>query len=245
MASRAGEDPPPESADIEGWRRAVDDGRYRQFRMEDVVAAIQDLGPKTDKRVLNPLAEHLSDALMGILRSRVHSGHPNEGWDIIERTHDLIIRAVLNPRCLDGKGLRVAFVPRVDLRIKDALITEERAAWKPGAPAVRPRKGTAGGKSEPPAPRGEARPTSYDPSSRISENMDVESVLQLIPDGRKRLAFRLFMDDVPYKSKKTRSIASALGIEEKTAREWIKEVQALLSTSQEVQDLIESRRAAP
>lgn len=245
MASKTGGDPPPESTDLEGWRRAVEDGRYRKFRMEDVVAAIQDLGPGTDQRVLNPLAKHLSDALMGILRQRVHTGHPNRGWDIIERTHDQIIRAVLDPKCPDGKGLRVAFVPRVNLRIKDALIAEESEAWRPGDPPVRRRKASAGDEPDSPVPRGEPPATSYDPSSLIAENADVESVLQRIPDGRKRLAFRLYMDGIPYKSKKTRSIASALGIEEKTAREWIKEVLALLPTTPEVQDLIEARRAAP
>jgi hypothetical protein len=33
---------------------------------------------------------------------------------------------------------------------------------------------------------------------------------------------------VPFKSKKSDSIAKALGIDEKTARQWIEEIQALL-----------------
>lgn len=245
MAPKNGEDPPPKSTDLEGWRRAVEDGRYFGFRMEDIVAAIQDLGPGTDKRVLNPLAKHLSDALMGILRRRVHTGYPNEGLDIIERTHDKVIRAVFDPGCADGKGLRAAFVPRVNHRIKDALIEEESEAWIPGYPPVRCRDAAAKGEPESSAPRGEAPAVFYDPSSSMAERVDVESVLQRIPNGQKRLAFRLFMDDIPFKSKKTQSIAKALGIEEKTAREWIKEVQALLSATPEVQDLIKARRAAP
>ena len=149
---------------------------------------------------------------------RVHPGYSNQGRDIIERSHHQIIRAVLNPGCADGRAFRVAFVPRVELRIKDAILEEKSEAWKPGDPPVRRRKAVNEVESESPASRGEAPVTSYNPSSTIAESLDVEDVLQRIPDGRKRLAFRLFMDDIPYKSKKTRSIAKALGIEDKTAR---------------------------
>jgi hypothetical protein len=38
------EDPPPNSTDLDAWRQAVTDGRYKQYRLEAVVAAIQDLG---------------------------------------------------------------------------------------------------------------------------------------------------------------------------------------------------------
>jgi hypothetical protein len=49
-----------------------------------------------------------------------------------------------------------------------------------------------------------------------------------IVDARKRLAFRLFMDDFPYKSGRSVSIAKALGIDEKTARQWIEDTQERL-----------------
>jgi hypothetical protein len=46
-----------------------------------------------------------------------------------------------------------------------------------------------------------------------------------IPDNLKRLAFRLYMEDVPSKTKdeKTHSIAKAVGKDEKTVRIWIRE----------------------
>src|SRR5262245_39339011 len=121
------DDPPPDSTDLEGWRRAVREGHHTGYRLEVIVAAIQDLGPCTDKAVLNPLAKHLSDALLHILRKYVSINHPNRGRDIIEKTHGQIIEAMLQPSSADGKGLRVAFFPRVKFRVKDALASAATA----------------------------------------------------------------------------------------------------------------------
>lgn len=85
-------------------------------------------------------------------------------------------------------------------------------------------------------------PTYHDPTETIDENIDVESILEQVPDDQKRLAFRLYMDDVPFKSKKSDSISAALGVSEKTAREWVKEVQALLSSAAEVQELLKPKQ---
>lgn len=244
MGLKTGEDPSPRSDDLEGWRRAVEDGRFRGFRMEEIVAAIQDLGPGTDKRVLNPLALHLSDVLLRLLRRRVDNGYPNQGRDIIERVHGQLVEAVFTPGSPDGKGLRSAFASRIEFRIKDALVAEKRAARDLREPAGHDRLLDTSGDGELPRPDAGAAESYHDPSSEIAENMDVENVLRRVADAQKRLAFRLHMDGVPYKSTKTPSIATAMGIDEKTAREWIKEVKALLSTTPEVQDLIESRRTA-
>ena len=51
------------------------------------------------------------------------------------------------------------------------------------------------------------------------------------------LAFRLFMEDIPYGSKRTYSIAEAVGVSAKTAEKWIEEVQRLLAATDEVQEL--------
>lgn len=235
------EHPPPDSRDLEGWRRAVADGSYKQFRMEDIVAAIQDLGPCTDKAVLNPLAQHLSDVLLRILRKKVSTSHRNRGVDLIERTADQIIDAVLQPASADGKALRVAFVPRVEFRLKDALnaaaaaarneelYEADKASTQCGLTTRRGKDGTA----QELTPKDAA-------ACALGGCMDVEQILEQIPHGQKRLAFRLFMDDIPFKSKKSASIADALGISEKTAREWVKEVQALLSTVPAAQELLKS-----
>jgi hypothetical protein len=219
---------PPDSTDLEGWRRAVNEGRHTGYRLEAIVAAIQDLGPCTDKDVLNPLAKHLSDAILRILRKQVSINHPNQGLDIIEVTHAQIIDAVLQPTSADGSGLRIAFGPRVTFRLKDALAAEASAAqnretYRADVKAGHAtRRGSEGAQQE--------VPRSGDSSRALDETLDVESILDHVTDPRKRLAFRLFMDDVPFTSKKSASIAAALGVSDKTAREWVKEVQTLLSS---------------
>jgi hypothetical protein len=239
MNRETDEDPPPDSTDLEGWRDAVNVGHYTRYRLEEIVAAIQDLGPCTDKAVLNPLAKHLSDALLHILRRHVSVNHPNRGRDIIERTHGQIIEAVLQPTSADGKALRVAFVPRVTFRLKDALASEASAARNRKSHEAELRAGDTIRRGA----DGELLDLSQkgDPSRDLDESMDVENILEQVQDDRKRLAFRLFMDGVPFKSKKSASIADALGISEKTAREWVKEVQDLLSSVPAAQELLKSR----
>ncbi len=242
MGMTTGNASPPRSTDLEGWRRAVTEGLLDSFRLEETVAAIQDLGPCTDQDVLNPLAKHVSDALLRILRGRVSCYHPDQGFDIIEQTHEKIIEAMLKPTSADGKSLRVAFVPRVCFRLKDAIANAARRARESSPPLPEdpgPDRQPSIEHDQHQAALDAAR--SYDPSCTINESIDVESILEKITDDRKRLAFRLHMDGIPFKSKKSSSIAAALGISEKTAREWIKEVQALLQPVVEVQDLLKMR----
>jgi hypothetical protein len=236
MSKATDEDPPPDSTDLEGWRQAVNEGHHTRYRLEEIVGAIQDLGPCTDKAVLNPLAKHVSDAVLRILRKHVSVNHANRGLDIIEKTHDQIIEAMLQPTSADGRALRVAFVPRVTFRLKDAFVAEASAA-----------RNVKGHKAELQTGRAMHRgaggavhdlPRKADLFFAVDEKMDVERILEQVKDDRKRLAFRLFMDDVPFKSKKSASIAEALGISEKTAREWVKEVQDLLSSVPAAQELL-------
>src|ERR1700727_976629 len=121
-ASTDGE--PPDPTDLVGWGQAIASGRLRHMRLEAMVAAIQDLGPLADKRVLNPLAARLSDATLRILRAKVGHNHRNDGLDIIERVHEQIIQAILQPKSADGKSLRLAFIPRVEFRLIDGIAAE-------------------------------------------------------------------------------------------------------------------------
>lgn len=72
---------------------------------------------------------------------------------------------------------------------------------------------------------------------QLEEHIDVERVLANIADDRKRLAFRLYMDDLPFGSKRTNSIANAVGISSKTAKQWIEELIELLQQTDEFQEL--------
>jgi hypothetical protein len=258
MDTTPGEKPPPESTNLEGWRQAIADGRLPAFRLEVIVAAFQDLGPTTDKKVRNALAKHLSDSMIGMLRRAVGPNRPNNGEDIIYRVHFQLFEALLQPGSADGKGLRLAFGPRVMFRVKDAIAVEFRHARIPMHGEIkksnRPKKPDDTNVDE--VERLVRRPEPSDSvenadssngeeaashnSNRdltllhgvrdADEEIDVESVLANVTDYRKRLAFRLYMDDVPFKSKKANSIAKALGISDKTAEHWIGEVQELLKT---------------
>jgi DNA-directed RNA polymerase specialized sigma24 family protein len=225
MVTSSDDEIPPRSTDLDGWRRAVVEGRIARFRLESVVGAIQDLVPHTDKSVLNPMAKHLSDCMLNMLRGLVGRNHPNHGLDIIERVHSQLWEAILQPKSADGRGLRAAFAPRLRFRLADALIYEKRK--REGL--IVDTTATNRGPVDEITPRTVSLHSSV-PSepSHIDEHLDVETALEAIADPKKRSAFRLHMDGVPAKSTKSLSISKALGISEKTARLWIEEAQELL-----------------
>ena len=274
MDMQNGEEAPPKSTDLVGWREAIAADRLKVFRLEALAAAFQDLGNR-DTQVQHALAKHLTDAILHMLRKHVGTNHPNEGWDIIHRTHHHIFTALLNPKSADGRGLRVAFGPRVLFRVKDAIAAEQRERRTPDdAP---PKKKLPPGDQkdivdecsvdidasvEPTEPdeefsvlddpnKASPRPIPQDdPLSDemrdVDERINVEGILDCVRNPDKRMAFHLFMDGVPYKSKKknVESIAQALGISEKTAREWVKEVRQLLAEHEGVKHLRKMRVGA-
>ncbi len=259
MNAKVGEEPPHQSTDLAAWQRVVADGRHTQYPLEAIVAAIQDLGPNTDKTVRNALAKYLSDRIYSLLWRNVGRNHPNEGQDIVHRVHFQLFEALARPKSADGKAMRIACVARALYRMKDAIAKEARDRRVPAESRVKKSKRPkVAGKPEDtdgkevklvgieehpdlveetePLDREDAPPSRFkhDPSLMdgvrdLDQQIDVDRFLEEnISDDRKRLAFRLFMDDVPYKSKKSNSIAEALGIDEKTARQWIQEVQEQL-----------------
>ncbi len=248
----------PEPTDLEGWRQAIRQGLLPTFRLEALVAAIQDLGPLADSKVRNPLAKHLSDAMSRLLRRLVGMNHPNRGEDIIYRVHGQLFEALLKPNSAHGKALREAFTARVSFRIKDAIATEhQHSRIRVEATIEKSVKGRKIDETvqivpshEPPdaandsdvdedaSPRNANRDLSLlDGVRDLDQRIDIKHFLKSVPDERKRLAFYLRMDDVPYGSKRGNSIARALGISAKTAKEWVEEVQKILQSATEIQDL--------
>lgn len=258
MDTGIGEDCSPKSQDLEGWRKAIESGRLASFKLEEIAAAFQVLGGR-DKQVQNALADYLSVSILRILRRRVGANHPNGGEDIILRTHHQIIVALLRPTTADGKGLREAFVARVEYRLKDAIATENRQRRVPndGTHAKSPddedeqqeliveAPSTIGNREIEPeeqeniALKQAPRPLERHGTQDLDEKLDVTRVLERIADPRKRLAFYLYMNDIPYYSKKkeVHSIARALNISDKTARNWVEEVRLELKTDAKVQYL--------
>jgi len=228
MDSDTGTGPPP--IDLDGWRQAVADGCFHEYRMEAIVAAVQDLGPTADKRVLNPLILHISDVILRILRRGVDRRYRNHGVDIITEVHARLVTAIHDPASKDGKGLRKAFVVTVEHRAIDEIRREKKKSER--EIAIESDEGTAI----------EQAPDEYDAWQEINERIDVERILSLIPDQRKRDAFRLHMDRVPLESKRGRSIEKEVGVSAKTAGGWIEEVRQLLKESAEAIRLMKEKR---
>jgi hypothetical protein len=249
----------PGSTDLEGWRRAIELGWLPTFRLEAIAAAFQDLGLHTDQNVRNRLTRHLTDVIIKKLRSLVGFNHPNLGEDIIYRVHGEIFEALLDPNSKDGKALREAFIPRVSFRIKDAIAAERRNSRIPVAVTINKTlkdrtivetvrivpAGDPGGEandSEADSERSPARNSNRDLTlldgvRDLDQAIDIVRFMKVVPDERKRLAFYLYMDRVPFGSTKGYSIARALGISSKTAKEWVEEVQTLLASNEEIQEL--------
>jgi hypothetical protein len=184
--------------------------------------------------------------------------HPNQGADIIYRVHGQLFEALLRPKSADGKGLREAFTARVSFRIKDAIATEHRHSRIPVAAEIEtPVEEQEIGEAEQIVadqqhidnavhadPDDESAPQCLTPDLSlldgvrdIDQQIDIKRFLKVVPDERKRLAFYLHMDGIPYGSMRGESIARALGVSKKTAKEWVKEVQETLKSKVEIQEL--------
>jgi hypothetical protein len=208
---------PPQGFDPDAWRAiAAEDGLGR-IRPEDIVAAIQRIGPKGDQKLLRVLMLHISDEITKRLRKRIGAHHRNDGNDIIGRAHEKLISAVLKPNSADGKGLRKKFGLYVRYRADDAIVEEMRERTRYTSYEINEAGDTVEPRDDSAAP------------DHVEQVAYVENLLSKITDPRKCLAFRLHMDGCPLGgSKGTASIARALDIDEKTAGEWIEEVQDFL-----------------
>lgn len=272
MDKQNGDEVPPMSTDLAGWRQAIAMDRLKLFRLEALVAAFQDLG-NSDHQVQHALAKHLTESILHLLRKHVGMDKPNLGEDIILRVHGEIIAALLDPSSADGKALRAAFGPRVLFRLKDGIAAEGRERRIPDESRTAKKEdgaeegdGTEEGEVDIEASAGSPDPeesveadddlgsgsrTRWDSSlfdgvKKLDEHVNVEGILDCVPLPKKRLAFHLYMNGIPYKTKKknVQSIAGALNISERTARAWVEEVRLLLSEHEGVKHLKKSRVGA-
>jgi hypothetical protein len=248
----------PEPTDLEGWRQAIRQRQLPTFRLETLVAALQDLGPLVDPTVRNPLANHLSNAIIRLLWKLVGSNHPNQGDEIIYRVHHHLFVALLRPDSADGKALRETFATCVSFRIKDAIAMERRHSRIPVEATIKKSvKGRKINETVRIVPSHEAPDAANDSDSDddgslqnsnrdltllnrardLDQCIDIVHFMKAVPDERKRLAFYLYMDDVPFGSKRGDSIARALDVSAKTAKQWVQEVQEILQSDPEIQDL--------
>lgn len=181
---------------------------------------MQDLRATLDTPTLNALAQHLSECIFKILRKKVGSHHPNEGRDIIDDVHDIAWKAILEPSSADGRALREAFTPRLLHRLRDVLVRQKNESKNRAK-----FNSTVHASSDGESLDGTASDSTLDEAERICQQIDVEAALEQIEDSQKRLAFRLYMERKPFKSSKGGSISEALGVTERTARQWVKETK--------------------
>jgi hypothetical protein len=263
------EDSPPASSDVEGWRRAIARGQLSAFRPEDLLCAVQDLGPDTDPKVMNPIAKQLSDIIMKMARRHIGTNKPNQGQDIILLVHGGIWTSLLDKDSEDGKTMRSGLGGIVRFRCFDAIALHNRHSRIPLEPKLRDVKKNENPDTVPMDPRKagavshlvsvqdpklrpeddgfsgdeavsvrvSADPSLFEAMRQLESRVDVERVLAHIADDRKRLAFRLFMEDVPNGSKRTLSIAEAVGISPKWADVWIRELIEFLQQTAEFKEL--------
>jgi hypothetical protein len=65
----------------------------------------------------------------------------------------------------------------------------------------------------------------------MEQHAYVESLLALIEDPRKRLAWRLHMEEVPIESKKVKgTIAKATGVSGRQVQDWLDEIAEFLKS---------------
>lgn len=251
MASNTNADP-PKSTDLYGWQEVVAQGRLREMTLESVAAAFQDLCQ--DRRLHSALAKYLSDFVYIYLRKKVSKNQPNKGKDLADRVHMKVFDALARPGCADAVAYRKTFLSCLEYRLKDAIVEERRERGVPhlGAKLDRDREPLdehgkkkklsiikPSSADEHPNFADIARReddagvvhtnTLFDGVRDTDQQIDVDRLLnEVVPDPKKREAFRLHMEGVPYKSKGANSIAKELDIDEATARKWVKEVQEQL-----------------
>jgi hypothetical protein len=127
MDASTSEEPPPDSTDFAGWKRAAEQGLLQHLPLEAIAAALQDIQFNTDFGLRNALAKALSDRTYKLLRRQVGRNHPNGGADIIDRVRVQVFEALAQPGSADAKGYRQAFVARLMFRVKDAIVAEARS----------------------------------------------------------------------------------------------------------------------
>lgn len=201
--------PPPD--DLKGWSAAIEmAGTLERFRREDVIRAARHPALRTDKRLYNAIMAFLNRIFLKDVSKQVSTGWQNGGQEIVEWVHHTLITAVLDPDSADGKQMEKRYWAVVRTRTIDAVREEKKKLdWTPDQISFEDA---------------EEFLADTEMSELAERRAEVERVLDLIPDARKRYAFRLHLDGVPLKSSKgTTSISGTLGVSDKTAGQWVAE----------------------
>ena len=211
------DDEPPLPTDHAAWCHVVQAGQLGRFPEARIVAAIQ-AGfnkPGVDQRAVGKMAEYISDRVETVLRGAVQrKPFPDDGRGIVEMAHGEMMKALFSPNSPDGKALRTAFMGALRKRATDHVRVALKAMKRSG---------------EAPQDAGDMPDPDTELFSLDEQRLHVQLILEKIADERKREAFELHMNQVPFGGKKGHSIAEALGISADTASDWVQEVRTHLA----------------
>lgn len=208
------DDEPPLPSDHGAWCQVVRNGQLSRFPEAKIVAAVQAQHKRLerDQRIIDQMAEYVSDRMMRILRRAISTDFPNEGWDLVEAAHEKMLKALFLPQSPDGKGLRTAFkgtlVHRATDQARKAILEKQRFSYAED-PGVLPTR-------------------SEELYSLAEQEAHVRALLDRIRDPQTRQAFELHMDGVPYGGTKGKSIAAELGISADKAAKLVKDAKRQL-----------------
>ena len=211
------DDEPPLPTDHDAWSRIVQRGHVQRYPEALLVAAIQEgfNKPGVDQRIISKMAEYISDRMQAVIRGAVlKKPFPDQGRGIVEAAHGEMLKALFSPNSADGKALRSAFFGTLRHRATDHVRTAKAAMKRSG---------------EMPENVGDEPAKQSPPFSVDEQTLHVKLILEKVTDERKRKAFELHMEGVPYGGEKGHSIAGVLGINRDTARAWVDEVRAQLA----------------
>ncbi|WP_045837026.1 hypothetical protein [Hyphomicrobium sp. 99] len=208
--------PPPD--DLKGWSDVIAaSGEIERLRREDVIKAVRHRAIQADKRVFSELMAFLNRIILKDVGNRVNSGWRNNGKEITERVHHQLIAAVLDPNSADGRQMETRYGAVVKTRTIDAVREErKKLATTPDSISLDDAEGMIAATG----------------ATELAElRADLERILRLVPDERKRLAVRLHLQGVPLKpGKGTTSISGVLGVSEKTAGQWVAEMLVFIKS---------------
>lgn len=211
------DDEPPLPTDHDAWRSIVERGQLAGYSEERIVAAIQSGFKKegVDQRYVGAMINFVSDRMMRILRHEISAKRfPNEGRDIVETAHNTLLHSMLSPGSADGKALCKWFWPTLRNRAIDHI-----------RPVLTVKKNTMDIVDDP----GDLPDPQTQLFSKAEQEAHVQLLLNRIRDARKREAFKLHMDGVPFGGHKGNSIADLMKISPETASAWVKDVQEQLA----------------
>jgi len=268
MERKLGEKPPPKSTDLDGWRVAIQEGRLSRFRPEAIAAAFQDLGvqDQTVRRALTKQLSGIVVGMLRkrVDPGRPDNGNDvifqvheqvfrallqpktSDGKALRQAFGSTVIFRMLTALA-DEERARIVPAPKFlrhpksDLPEKDGVgadvadETEELEEPEALPPTACEDEDAAPGKHTH-APELMRQVQACD--EQIDRDRLVARVLETIPTYKKRLAYYLYLHGVPAKSKKEESIAKACGVDEKTVRDWIDEIESDLKQNQEVLTLL-------